>query len=1196
MEGFLTKEQIEEARIEQGSSMSCIDCGLYRNCKSPKMPVQYPENCENLIILPKPTMGDDTRGCYLKGDSGNFLKKKLISKNIHIHRRFAITSAVQCHVGKVPKIAIAACRSRLKETIKKLRPLNIIPLGPEAIETLLGESFKRTSIERFRGLIVPDQTYKAWILPTFSPDFIMTKDNDPNAQAFYNHEWAHIVRHIRTVNDVPVIPNELRNVVCLYDYEQIIDILKKAYVTDSVVIDYETTGLKPYAAGHKIVSVSVDFSGKSYSFPWQYQRFFTREQQDMIGFQLKRIWMKKGLKKIAHNSKFEHIWTLQKVGAKPVNWHWCTLMGAHCQDNRRQYSGLKFQTWVHFGHRPYNEETETYINSHGEEFNRMDECPLNILLPYGGLDTRWTRKLYDKQVEFYKKNSKMKQGFDLFNKGAITLGNIQHNGIPVDIEYCHNAKTEIKEKIELVEELLRNSKESILFKQHTGRELTIKEKDYSDFDLRILFYDILKYDTDVETKKSKQKSVGKEVIEDFDSPFANLIIKRRKLRKIYSKIEEFERCTYEGVMHPFFDLIVPVSYRGCIAKGSKVLAVRDFKKYPDGVPIEEIKVGDSVYCYDNDLRPVIRKVVWAGKTGYKKVIRVHWKGSRNRYGYLDLTPEHKVRLISGEWARADELDKDYSKRIPKCRVLAGHRAIGNDDRLYFTGITVPEHRFIYSNLIGPLEDHEIVHHKDGDHSNHDFDNLEKIETLSDHSKLHNSFNDPKIREKNIKAVRKAWKNGKYNTKKRKESFHRLNLSKIQCLRLLCMCKGKITNVKKYHDFNTFKKYIKKYQINLRIIKIRYTPDGRYIPKGMLLNFHKKGGFEYTRKVLGIGYYRLKELYEWYKIPLKSNNHIIIKIEYLKETTDVYNLEVEEFHNFIANEICVKNSCYDPNFQNIQKRDAQAKRYTRRAIQARALRKILESDFSGIEVCLNACYNKDPVLIEDVTNPLADMHRDTAAELWMLDTDEIEKMIRFYAKNQWVFPQFYGSWYDQCAKNLWRHCLKLKAITGFTLKDHLKSKGIVSLDAFTDHCKKVEKSFWQERFKVYNQWKMDIQKEYQKNGYTETYLGLRFSQLMARNEITNYLAQGTAFHCLLWTLIQVEDSMVKEQMSSLLIGQIHDSMLTDLEPCEEKIQIDIINYHGTDAICKKWKWITVPLKIDHEATPIGGTWYEKKELK
>jgi DNA polymerase I-like protein with 3'-5' exonuclease and polymerase domains len=227
-----------------------------------------------------------------------------------------------------------------------------------------------------------------------------------------------------------------------------------------------------------------------------------------------------------------------------------------------------------------------------------------------------------------------------------------------------------------------------------------------------------------------------------------------------------------------------------------------------------------------------------------------------------------------------------------------------------------------------------------------------------------------------------------------------------------------------------------------------------------------------------------------------------------------------------------------------------------------------------------------------------MHRDSAADLWMIPIEEVHKKVRFYGKNQWVFPQFYGSWYMQCAKNLWRTANRdeLRTISGKRLIDIMASKGIMTLEQFEEHCKEVEKKFWKERFQVYNQWKFDIQRTYQLQGYIETFLGFQFKTYMGRNECTNYPAQGTAFHILLWTLINVQREMERYRMKSKLIGQIHDSMINDAVPNEVNNIIELVDLWGTKKTRETFEWISVPLKIDHELTDINDSWYLKKEVK
>ncbi|MDY6958350.1 MAG: DNA polymerase [Halobacteriota archaeon] len=295
----------------------------------------------------------------------------------------------------------------------------------------------------------------------------------------------------------------------------------------------------------------------------------------------------------------------------------------------------------------------------------------------------------------------------------------------------------------------------------------------------------------------------------------------------------------------------------------------------------------------------------------------------------------------------------------------------------------------------------------------------------------------------------------------------------------------------------------------------------------------------------------------------------------------------------------RSSSSDPNFQNIPVRDKLAKQYVRSGIFPSKGNQLLESDFSGIEVGTSTSYNKDPKLIAYVTDSNLDMHRDSAADIWKLNKSQVTKDIRFYAKNCWVFPQFYGDWYESCAKALWENCRNLKLSKGdVTLKEHLAStkQPIKTFSQFVNHCERIEKKFWNERFKVYARWKKEINQLYRKQGFIETYLGFQFRGYIKQNEVTNYQTQGTAFHILLWTLIRVAKEIRKRKLRTKIIGQIHDSMLFDLYPPERDQIVEIVNYYGTVKSRETFDWIKVPLKIDHEITPVDCPWKDKMDLE
>jgi DNA polymerase-1 len=285
----------------------------------------------------------------------------------------------------------------------------------------------------------------------------------------------------------------------------------------------------------------------------------------------------------------------------------------------------------------------------------------------------------------------------------------------------------------------------------------------------------------------------------------------------------------------------------------------------------------------------------------------------------------------------------------------------------------------------------------------------------------------------------------------------------------------------------------------------------------------------------------------------------------------------------------------PNLQNIPIRDEVAKRSVRRGIIPSKGNKILEVDYSNLEVRIAACYNKDPLLINYINDPESDMHRDQAKEIFFLDDYQVTKDIRFYVKNGFVFPEFYGSYWKSCAKNLWINCLNLEIREGFTIKDHLKPKGIRTYDYFEEHVKEVEKKFW-ERFKIFRRWQDKQIADYLKKGYIELFLGFVREGYLKRNMIINTPIQGSAFHCLLWSFIVLNKIRKEQGWGTKILGQIHDSILFDIVPSEQDYVIKTVERVMCDDIKKEFDWLIVPLDVEFEITGIDESWYYKKELK
>ena len=303
----------------------------------------------------------------------------------------------------------------------------------------------------------------------------------------------------------------------------------------------------------------------------------------------------------------------------------------------------------------------------------------------------------------------------------------------------------------------------------------------------------------------------------------------------------------------------------------------------------------------------------------------------------------------------------------------------------------------------------------------------------------------------------------------------------------------------------------------------------------------------------------------------------------------------------------RSSSSDPNFQNIPKRDKEAMNICRRAIFPREGHRILAVDYGGVEVRIACCYTEDPKLIYDTIH--GDMHRDMAIEIYMLDDLDKqydgEKNFRQGGKNGWVFPQFYGDYYLTCAANLLEWAARSSLRDGTPGLVHLSDKKLLQLDKnghiindskFIEHCRKIEDDFWNVRYKVYTKWKEKTWNAYQKKGYIDFKTGFRYSGVARKNELLNAPIQGTAFHCLLWSFIQVDQISQKENWDSRLFGQIHDEMLADTHPDELEHVAKTIKKVTCKDLPEAWPWIIVPLDVEADLGPVDGSWNMKESYK
>lgn len=450
-----------------------------------------------------------------------------------------------------------------------------------------------------------------------------------------------------------------------------------------------------------------------------------------------------------------------------------------------------------------------------------------------------------------------------------------------------------------------------------------------------------------------------------DDEAAQTVKEIKKLYKKSSTIQKqlVDRVGYDGRIHPWFNQTFVKTGRLCVAEGTPVEVVRsDVSKH---IPVQDVQPGDLVYAFDDDRRLVLKPVTWAGKTGRRSVVRVYWRGAGNKHsGHVDLTPNHPVRLVDGSYKPAGKLARFD-------RVLSLSRGLTNYGYhlLYATGHEpIKDHIFVYEQFNNPAEN---VHHKDRNKLNNSLGNLVGM-TASDHTRLHGVSDWTPARRRAAREYARC----RYNEIKDRllANPRRLGLEKAWMIDVLWENAGKPTAFRDVYniDYQTAKKYLDYHNIDWREIKSHFTSHGRLIDESFYAEVSErieKHGVRGLRGT-GVGYYRWKEIKNKF-----CNNHVILDVVELEDEVDVYDIEVQDVHNFIAGEVCIHNSSQEPNLQNQD-----------RGSDVRGLfipspgNKFVISDYSQLELRLAAYFSRDKTMLEAYKSG-RDLHTETQLNIF-----------------------------------------------------------------------------------------------------------------------------------------------------------------------------------------------------------------------
>lgn len=275
---------------------------------------------------------------------------------------------------------------------------------------------------------------------------------------------------------------------------------------------------------------------------------------------------------------------------------------------------------------------------------------------------------------------------------------------------------------------------------------------------------------------------------------------------------------------------------------------------------------------------------------------------------------------------------------------------------------------------------------------------------------------------------------------------------------------------------------------------------------------------------------------------------------------------------ITNVVTGRTSCSNPNLQQVPRNKELRTLYT-----APEGRKLIEADYSQIELRVAAHYSDDPTMIE-IYRTGGDIHRTTAASTMGKSPDEVTKEDRSKAK-----AVNFGFLYGMMAKKFGEYALD--------------NYGVV---VSSQEAERYRQLFFQKYSRLLT-WHKEMEQLCEIQGGVANMFGRfrslpdiystdKWDRLSAIRKAINSPVQGTASDLLLLAAVEIDKTLGRE-MDLKIVGTVHDSILMDVP--EEYVDDSVIEIKRIMAHPKALDIFGVEFKVPIEADVGIGAWGSKE---
>lgn len=302
--------------------------------------------------------------------------------------------------------------------------------------------------------------------------------------------------------------------------------------------------------------------------------------------------------------------------------------------------------------------------------------------------------------------------------------------------------------------------------------------------------------------------------------------------------------------------------------------------------------------------------------------------------------------------------------------------------------------------------------------------------------------------------------------------------------------------------------------------------------------------------------------------LRYRQIVKLKSTYIDGLISLINRKTGRIHSSFNQTIATTGriSSTDPNLQNIPIRTEDGRKIRKAFVAEKPDFKLLDGDYSQIELRVLAHISGDPKMIEAFIDD-EDIHQKTAAEVFHVTKEEVTPLLRSRAKAV-NFGIVYG-------------------ISDYGLSRDLnipRKEAKEYIDKYLDN------------YSLVKQYMVDIVSEGKDKGYVETILHRRrfIPELNAKNFnvrsfgeriAMNTPIQGSAADIIKLAMVRVYRELKKLKLKSRLILQVHDELIIETH----KDEIDRVKLLMKD-IMENSLVLKIPLKVE---LMVGDSWYDTK---